>query len=216
MSSDMIDLFFLKAGKARHLRAGDRLIVEGEKVGSVFLVTNGDIAIKKRERVGAPLKHIAMRHNGALLGELSFLLGQTATVTLEAASGKVTVLDVPQPELMKMLSSDPQLAGGFFRLLGGTLAERISEVSAGMRNSLFHSSAPQPKRGGGGSDAALAILPESLDRPVYVSLRLEICHNVGDLVHLVTLIGRFGSSLVGLSLNFASLARRSSDTLTVW
>ena len=29
-----------------------------------------------------------------------------------------------------MLSSDPHLAGGFFRLLGSTLAERITELSS--------------------------------------------------------------------------------------
>ena len=164
-SAEKIMQFFLKAGKQRTLQRGNRLIVDGQHVSSVFLVIEGEIVIMMRERRGA-YKSIGTRGKGSLLGELSFLLGQTATVTLEASSDTVTVVEVPQYELMQMLSSDPQLAGGFFRLLGGMLAERISEISAGMRNSLFQSAVPQPRWGGGGrSDAALAILPESLDRP---------------------------------------------------
>jgi serine/threonine protein kinase/CRP-like cAMP-binding protein len=164
-SAEKIMHFFLRAGKQRTLQRGDRLIVDGQNVSSVFLIVEGEIVIMMRERRGA-YKSIGTRGKGSLLGELSFLLGQTATVTLEASSDTVTVIDVPQYELMQMLSSNPQLAGGFFRLLGGMLAERISEISAGMRNSLFQSAAPQPRWGGGGrSDAALAILPESLDRP---------------------------------------------------
>ena len=167
-SDETIELFFLKSGRPRHLRGGNRFITEGETVNSVFLITEGEVAVKKRER-GTTAKQIGTRAKGSLLGELSFLLGQPATVTLEAMSSSVSIVDLPQIELIEMLKSSPQLAGGFFRLLGGMLAERISEISSGMRNSLIHSAAPQLRTSGSsnsGSNAALAILPSNLDTSV--------------------------------------------------
>jgi len=94
-SAEKIMHFFLRAGKQRTLQRGDRLIVDGQNVSSVFLIVEGEIVIMMRERRGA-YKSIGTRGKGSLLGELSFLLGQTATVTLEASSDTVTVIDVPQ------------------------------------------------------------------------------------------------------------------------
>ena len=41
--NDMIELFFLKAGKAREVRPGGRLIAEGDTMGSIFLITDGEV-----------------------------------------------------------------------------------------------------------------------------------------------------------------------------
>ena len=164
-SADMIELFFLKAGKTRQLRAGERFIREGELVGSVFLVTEGECVLKKREKEASSVaKQIGTRSKGALLGELSFLLGMKASVSVEAGSGPAVVIELPQSELARILQSDPQLAGGFFRLLGATLAERITEISGVMKKAVVHGSHGTQNRGPRHA-AAMTIMPASLDMP---------------------------------------------------
>ena len=128
-SSDMIELFFLKAGRQRTLRPGERLIHEGHQVPSVFLVMEGELVLKKKqEGQGRKDKVVGgSRFKGALLGELSLLLGTPATVSVDAAANgddPAKVMEIAQGELVSMLQRDPKMAGGFFRLLGATLGER--------------------------------------------------------------------------------------------
>ena len=165
LSPELIELIFHKAGRTRKVRAGERFIREGDLVASVFLITEGAAALKKRTGQAGPAKLLGSRGAGALIGELSFLLGVPASVTVEASGPSTTVMELPQAELMRMLQRDPVLAGGFFRLLGATLAERITEMSSSMRKAVVHSGHPTVKRGHR-TDAALTILPEALDQPV--------------------------------------------------
>jgi CRP/FNR family cyclic AMP-dependent transcriptional regulator len=162
-SGEMIELFFLKAGKMRELRPGERLISEGAKVTSLFLISEGSLVLRKK--TDGHTKTVATREKGALLGELSLLLGQPATVTIEAPQdAEVRVAEMAQEELLDMLYTDPKLAGGFFRLLGATLGERISEISQVMRKSVLHTSSPHH----GPHAQAVSVLPASLDRAVAV------------------------------------------------
>ena len=166
-SGDMIELFFLKAGRPRTLRPGERLIHEGQQVPSVFLVTAGELVLKKKQEKNRKDKVVGgSRFKGALLGELSLLLGQPATVSVDAAAQGETpasVLEIAQGELVSMLQRDPKMAGGFFRLLGGTLGERTTEISSSMRKAVINTGHAAMNAAGGG---AVTVLPASLDRSV--------------------------------------------------
>ena len=158
-SADIIELCFMRAGRTRRFRKGERLINEGQRVTSMFLITVGEVILKKQSKSGT--KTIGDRVPGALLGELSFLLDQPASVSVEAA-GKVEVLEMAQAALINLLQSDPKLSGGFFRLLGVTLGERITEISGIVRRAVVHTAHATRAHDGA---AAVAILPASLDRP---------------------------------------------------
>ena len=83
-NGDMIELFFLKAGKMRYLKQGERIIQEGQAVQSVFLVTEGELILKKKKGGGQRGDKVigSSRFKGSLLGELSLLLGQPVCVGL--------------------------------------------------------------------------------------------------------------------------------------
>ena len=162
-NTDMIELFFLKAGKSRELRPRERLIAEGDTVGSIFLITEGEVILKKKPASGqGPAKVIGKsRGKGSMLGELSMLLNVPASVSVEAPPGSgASALELPQQQLLGMLQSDPNLAGGFFRLLGATLASRITEISTQLQKAVVTSPTAQA------SSQVVSILPQSLDTPV--------------------------------------------------
>ena len=143
VDSDMLELIFMKAAKPRELAPG-RQFVEGEVMKSVFLLTEGELCLKKKGENGVSKPTGISRYKGALLGELSLLLGYPASVSIEVSpkySG-ASVLELPQEQLLSMLSSDPHLAGGFFRLLGATLGERIT----GRRPTCARQPLPRPRR----------------------------------------------------------------------
>lgn len=83
-TDEAVELLFLKAGKPRQLRPGQRLIKEGEVVDSVFLITGGELVLRKAMRRGTPSRYVGTRGKGTMIGELSFLLAQPATVSVEA------------------------------------------------------------------------------------------------------------------------------------
>ena len=180
VDSDMLELIFMKAAKPRELAPGERLVVEGEVMKSVFLLTEGELCLKKKGENGVSKPTGISRYKGALLGELSLLLGYPASVSIEVSpkySG-ASVLELPQEQLLSMLSSDPHLAGGFFRLLGATLGERITEASADLRKATF--TAPHVQA----SSAVTTVLPGSLDRSVAeVAGEFEMPLNAEMLLH---------------------------------
>ena len=62
---EVIELFFMKAGTQRQLRAGERIIRQGELSSSVFLVVDGELVLKKKAAKGAaPPKELATRGQG--------------------------------------------------------------------------------------------------------------------------------------------------------
>jgi CRP/FNR family transcriptional regulator, cyclic AMP receptor protein len=93
--------------------AGDVLLVDGQPVDSLFVLIDGALQIEKDGAVVATINE-----PGACIGEMSLLLGISATATVIASRASVlAVIEDPQD----MLEREPRLALALARQLAGRL-----------------------------------------------------------------------------------------------
>ncbi len=121
---------FKQAGKERKFKVGEELITQGERCGSMFLVLSGTVVVRKRQ-AHMPLQ-TAPLEEGALVGELTFLLGGVPEVSAVATS-PLRVLELGHAKLLKLCADDPQLSAQMFVLLAATLAERVENMNCALR-----------------------------------------------------------------------------------
>ncbi len=102
----------------RSLEAGDRLIVDGEATGSLFVLIEGSLRIEK-----AGVAIAVLTEPGACVGEMSLLLDVRATADVVAGDGSsvVAVID----DARSILESEPGLTLALARLL----AERLQTMT---------------------------------------------------------------------------------------
>lgn len=81
---------------------GEVLATEGESVGGLKLLFNGEVAIQKGE------EEIGKAHDGAMIGEMSFLKGGHANATVTATT-PCRYLYWSGDELRKMLQRNPSM-----------------------------------------------------------------------------------------------------------
>ena len=119
---------FKKAGRERKLAANEVLIEQGEPCSSIFLVLSGSVVLKKGATpLAAPPLVV-----GALVGELTFLMGGVPEVSA-VAGGDMRVLEVRHERLLELCESDDGLTDALFAMLAATLAERVASMNASMR-----------------------------------------------------------------------------------
>ena len=107
-----------KTHPKRELPAGTTLISQGEEGGDLFILEGGELSV---ERDGIAIATIA--RNGALVGEMSVILGTAASATVKATiPSTVRVIRDAQQYLQR----DPALA---FRL-AHLMATRLDTTSA--------------------------------------------------------------------------------------
>ena len=133
---------FARAGSELKLKPNAALVQQGKACSSVFLVLEGALRAGSDRPIGV----------GAVVGEVSFLLGGAPTLGVTATAASV-VAEVKHDALQRICVEDPALAGAIFKALAATLAERVHDESVAARASLVHGSEPA-------SDAA----PEALER----------------------------------------------------
>ncbi len=126
---------FKKAGHTHHIKPGHVLIEQGKESESLFLVVSGELVLKRGT------KELARRGVGQLLGEMSFLLGSKPGVTV-VAEAPVTIVELQQSKVLRVLQHDPQLAAQVFRSLAVTLSERVKERSAALRTAVNEAHQP--------------------------------------------------------------------------
>jgi CRP/FNR family transcriptional regulator, cyclic AMP receptor protein len=97
----------------RSVAAGAVLLVDGQPVDSLYVLIEGDLQIEKDGAVVATINE-----PGACVGEMSLLLGISATATVIASRASVlAVISDPQ----EMLEREPRLALALARQLAGRL-----------------------------------------------------------------------------------------------
>ena len=126
---------FKKAGHTHHIKPGHVLIEQGKESESLFLVVSGELVLKRGT------KELARRGVGQLLGEMSFLLGSKPGATV-VAEAPVTIVELQQSKVLRVLQHDPQLAAQVFRSLAVTLSERVKERSAALRTEVNEAHQP--------------------------------------------------------------------------
>ncbi len=115
----MSDIFELTAHlPAVELAPGEVLIREGEPAGAIWILVSGSLRVLKD---GTEVNTIT--HPGAILGEMSLLLGRTYTATV----------DVVEPSVLRHAADGASLLGGdaeITRLVAAGLAERLAFVTS--------------------------------------------------------------------------------------
>jgi hypothetical protein len=109
----------LRTGSWREIAAGTRLMVEGQPVGELCFIQSGRLAVHVRGI------HVAELEQGALVGEIAFLIGNAATATV-TANCSVRLIAFNRERLQAACRNDEQVAAAIHRLIGHDLATKIS------------------------------------------------------------------------------------------
>ncbi|MCB1090638.1 MAG: Crp/Fnr family transcriptional regulator, partial [Verrucomicrobiae bacterium] len=98
----------------RDVAAGDELITQGVRCGSIFLAIEGEFGVFVKETPSdAPLAQLG---RGRVFGEIGAVSGIVATATVRALSAG-RVLMIPGPVLHKAMRQTPSLAESVLRSL---------------------------------------------------------------------------------------------------
>ena len=103
--------------------AGQELVVEGTVPGSLFLISSGVCRVSWH---GLPAEQAPRLGPGAVVGDISFLLGGKATASV-VATEPVDCLELPRNALELLTVQDPNSALPIFRALAAINAQRLLE-----------------------------------------------------------------------------------------
>ncbi|NQY12527.1 MAG: Crp/Fnr family transcriptional regulator [Henriciella sp.] len=121
--SDPLALSLADASTAMELKPDDRLLLDRDPAGPVFLLTDGVLKVVKQSQNGHEI-WLADFGAPAIVGELSAILGAPRTSDVVAET-KVTVLSVPYAAFSEALTSHVKLANA----LNVELAKRVKATS---------------------------------------------------------------------------------------
>jgi len=121
------------ARAARPLTLGptERLVVQGQAGGSLFVVAEGEVEVVLRRADGSDLVVDTMG-KGAVVGEMSLLTGEPRSATVRAVEGAV-VYEVASEEYAPILAGHPELVDVLGRLMATRLAERRERLDLAAR-----------------------------------------------------------------------------------
>ena len=142
----IVEDLFRATGEEKEFKHDEILIEQDSVKDSAYYIRSGKVKLLLRGENGQQ-QLLATRGAGEMLGELSLLLGNQATVTA-MADGPVSAIEVAQSALMEQLRSEPANSGRLFKAMAVALAERISELSSKLRSNVTTAAAaPQQKSG---------------------------------------------------------------------
>jgi CRP-like cAMP-binding protein len=118
------------ARTARPLTLGptERLVVQGEEGGSLFVVAEGQVEVVLRRDDGEDLTVDAMG-KGAVVGEMSLLTGEPRSATVRAIEGAV-VYEIGARQYGPCLRRHPELVDDLAALMAARLQERSERLDA--------------------------------------------------------------------------------------
>jgi CRP-like cAMP-binding protein len=117
-----LKLIVLASQRASY-RIGDRLLTEGERADSVFIILEGKANVMRND--GSGDVQIAQVEGGAVVGEMGVVLDKpySGTITAETA---VTVLRIDKRTFLDLLTQVPQFSLALIRELANRLLETSS------------------------------------------------------------------------------------------
>jgi hypothetical protein len=121
------------AQRARPISLGpsERIIVQGRKGSSLFVVYEGELEVVARD--GANEDVVAQLGRGAIVGEMAFLTGQSRSATVRAIEA-ATVLEIAAADLEPVVRARPVILDDLTRLM----EERHEGTpDVGIKTSLF-------------------------------------------------------------------------------
>ena len=118
------------ARAARPLTLGptERLVVQGQEGGSLFVLADGELEVLLRQGDGEDVLVDTMR-KGAVVGEMSLLTGEPRTATVRALDGAV-VYEIGASQYAPILRAHPELVDVLAQLMVDRLRERRRRLDA--------------------------------------------------------------------------------------
>jgi CRP-like cAMP-binding protein len=111
----------LKTGSWREMTSGTTVTEEGGKVEELYFVQRGSLAVYAKGM------HVAELGPGALVGEIAFLTGSSATATV-VVNEETRVIAFDHTRLLKACRRDDQIAAAMHKLIGCDLARKIARA----------------------------------------------------------------------------------------
>ena len=115
---------------ARPLTLGptERLIVQGQEGGSLFVLAEGEVEVVLRREDGSD-RVVDTMGKGAVIGEMSLLTGARRNATVRALEGAV-VYEIGSEQFGPILGDHPELVDALTELMAERLAERRERLDA--------------------------------------------------------------------------------------
>lgn len=113
--------WLVDAGMVRAIDSGTSVIGEGEALDDLFIVIDGEFAVKAG---GVELARLSA---GEVMGEMSLLDSRPPNATVVATADS-TVFAVPQASVRSKLASDAEFAAHFYRAICTFLANRLGRT----------------------------------------------------------------------------------------
>jgi CRP/FNR family transcriptional regulator, cyclic AMP receptor protein len=110
-------------GSVKALERGAVLIQEGEPVGSLFVLLDGNLSVVTGHR------QVASLFSGEIVGEISFVDSRPPSASVTAGE-KSHVLAIPRSALQDKLDRDFKFAANFYRALAVFLADRLRTTTS--------------------------------------------------------------------------------------
>ena len=117
-----------RAARPLTLAPTERLVVQGEEGGSLFVLAEGELEVLLRQDDGEDVLVDTMG-KGAVVGEMSLLTGEPRTATVRARDGAV-VYEVDSQQYAPVLHAHPQLVDVLAQLMVDRLAARRLRLDA--------------------------------------------------------------------------------------
>lgn len=118
-SNESWDAILSSCSELKKCSNGDVVLHEGQAPDCMYQLLSGSVRVKKGPRF------ITTLHEGALFGEISFMLQQTASADVVVHSQTAVVLCLKLEPLRKLLNKDPKLGACFFYYLATVLCPRV-------------------------------------------------------------------------------------------
>lgn len=113
-----------------NLRAGERLIQQGDASDALYLVASGYVDTVL-ELPGGEQVRLRSAGMGTLVGEMGLYSGKARSASVVAAEPAV-IYRLTRAALRTMQERDPELAVGLHESVAAVLAERVAQTTAGM------------------------------------------------------------------------------------
>lgn len=105
---------------------GDKIMVEGESGGALYLIRSGSVAIL-RELKGQS-QRLKTVHEGALLGELTFLTGDPVTATTVASENTI-VYKMSRSGYSQLMQNNQELVYALFTYILAHTSSMIRQMN---------------------------------------------------------------------------------------
>ena len=112
----------LRIGEWRSINQNEVLVREGERVGEIIFIYNGEASISSKGKMINSLR------DGAFIGEMEFLSEKAATATVQSTS-PLRCMVWSRDELKQLLVRNPSMYSGIHSVLSADLVQKLQTTA---------------------------------------------------------------------------------------